>query len=131
MARIFLSIIALMYLALSVWCSIAPETTSAKVGFSLNPGGGQSEFLVIYGGLELGLALIFLIPWLKKESTEYALLACLLIHGCLVVFRTASFLMFEGIEPFTKQLAIACVRLRSNRQVPLIMEVVVGQVVQR
>ena len=57
-AKIFLAVVGLVYLALALWCSIDPATTSEKIGFQLQPGSGQSEFVTIYGGLELALSLI-------------------------------------------------------------------------
>ena len=44
-AKIFLAVVGLVYLALALWCSIDPKTTSEKVGFQLQPGSGQSEFV--------------------------------------------------------------------------------------
>ena len=72
MARIFLAAVGVAYLVLSAWCSVAPETTSQTVGFDLHPGTGQSEYLVIYGGLEAALAVIFLLPLLRKERLLFA-----------------------------------------------------------
>ena len=105
-ARIFLTIIGLMYIGLALWCSIDPQTTSAKIGLELIGGSGQSEFLTVYGGLEFGLGLMLLLPWLKNEWTEGALLSCLLIHGSLAAFRTLGYLSFENIEGLTHRLAI-------------------------
>jgi hypothetical protein len=106
MAKLFLAIIGLMYLGLAVWCSVSPSTTSGKVGFDLKPGSGQSEFLVIYGGLELGLALIFLLPLVRAEFLASSLLACVLIHACLVAFRTVSLFLYSDISSMTYKLAI-------------------------
>jgi hypothetical protein len=103
--RLFLLGIGLLYLWLAVWCTVEPQETSRLVGFQLLPGSGQSEFLVVYGGLELGLALILLWPLLQPSAAPLALLNCTLIHGCLVAFRTASFFLFSGIEPMTWKLA--------------------------
>ncbi len=105
-ARIYLSIIGLMYVALAAWCSMDPATTSHKVGFDRLGGSGRSEFLVIYGGLELGMALIFLMPWVQRDFTLASLWACILIHACLVVFRTASFFMYDEISSLTYKLAV-------------------------
>jgi hypothetical protein len=103
--KIYLTIIGLLYAALAIWCSVAPETTSQKVGFKLEGGSGQSEFLTVYGGLEFGLALILLLPWVKPDSIETCMLACLLVHAALVVFRTLGFFMFTGLESMTWKLA--------------------------
>jgi hypothetical protein len=106
MERIFLALVGLLYAGLAAWCTISPKITSNKVGFDLQPGSGESEFVTVYGGLEMGMALIFLLPLLSKDSTSFALLACLLMHLCLVVFRSYSFMVFSGIGRMTYQLAV-------------------------
>lgn len=105
MARGFLALVGLTYWALAVWCAVLPATTSASVGFDLRPGAGQSEFLTVYGGLEFGLGLVFLWPLWKPENTRFALTVCLAIHASLVVFRSASFLLYTGIPSMTYGLA--------------------------
>ncbi len=107
MARGFLALVGFLYLLLAGWCSLAPQRTSAKVGFDLHPGAGQSEFLVIYGGLELALALLFLAPLVRPQVLMHSLVACLIVHACLVIFRTASLLLYSGIGPTTYRLAVA------------------------
>ena len=103
--RVFLAAIGLLYGYLAVWCSVQPAETSRLVGFQLLPGSGQSEFLTVYGGLEMGLALILLWPLFRPAAAQQALINCTLIHGCLVFFRTAGFVLFSGIEPMTWKLA--------------------------
>lgn len=103
--RVFLTAIGLLYVYLAVWCSVQPVETSRLVGFQLVPGSGQSEFLTVYGGLELGLALILLWPLLRADATQQALINCTLIHGCLVFFRSAGFVLYSGIEQMTWKLA--------------------------
>lgn len=105
MLRIFLAIVGSLYVLLALWCSLAPNTTSQTVGFTLKPGSGQSEFLVVYGGLELALGIVFLWPLYQKEAARYALFTCLVLHACLVLFRTVGFFLFEGIESTTYSLA--------------------------
>ncbi|WP_417388824.1 DUF4345 family protein [Gimesia sp.] len=106
MARFFLAIVGLVYLLLALWCSVDPASTSRSVGFTLQPGSGQSEFLVIYGGLELALGIIFLWPLWQREVTRYALVACVIIHGCLVLFRSIGFFVFTGIGSTTYSLGV-------------------------
>lgn len=105
MARIYLAIVALLYLLLASWCSWSPATVSEKTGLRLTPGAGQSEFLTVYGGLELGLALAFVIPAFRPEATPTVLLICVLIHGSLVAFRSAGFLLYAGFTSTTYSLA--------------------------
>jgi hypothetical protein len=105
MARIYLAAVALLYLILAAWCSWAPAAVSEKVGLRLKPGAGQSEFLTVYGGLELGLALAFAIPIFRPDATQSFLLACVLFHGSLVVYRSAAFLLYTGFTSTTYSLA--------------------------
>ena len=105
-SRIYLALIGIVYLYLAGWCSLMPVQTSGLVGFELKPGSGQSEFLVIYGGLELAMALIFLLPLIRPSQLQSSLLTCLIIHACLVQFRTVSFFMYGDIQPMTQKLAL-------------------------
>jgi hypothetical protein len=105
-ARIFLSLVGGLYVLLGLYCSLLPERASKSVGFQLNPGSGQSEFLTVYGGLEIGMGLVFLWPLFRPAETEFALRACLIIHACLVLFRSIGFVMFRNLESTTYNLAI-------------------------
>jgi hypothetical protein len=105
MHKIFLTIVGLLYLSLALWCSFSPGTTSQVVGFELIPGAGQSEFLAVYGGLEFGMALLFLAPWVRPETLKHSLWACILLHLGIVVFRTIGFLQYGAMEGATMKLA--------------------------
>ena len=104
-SRIFLTVIGVTYLYLAAWCSLMPVQTSQRVGFDLKSGSGQSEFLVIYGGLEMALAVVFLLPIIRPKRLENSLLVCLIVHACLVLFRSVSFFLYSDISPMTKKLA--------------------------
>ncbi len=82
-----------------------PDKTSKAVGFTLQAGSGQSEFLTVYGGLELAIGIAFMWPLYRPAEVDFPLFLCLLIHGCLVAFRTASFLLYSGIPRTTFALA--------------------------
>lgn len=103
--RLYLVAVGLTYLYLAGWCSLRPEPTSQLVGFDLRPGSGQSEFLVIYGGLELALGILFLLPVVQAGSLRSSLQSCLIVHACLVAFRSVSFLLYSDIQPMTRTLA--------------------------
>ncbi|MEZ6046182.1 MAG: DUF4345 family protein [Planctomycetaceae bacterium] len=106
MARLFIVVVGLLYVVLGVWCAVAPTKTSKYVGFQLAPGGGQSEFFTVYGGLELGLGLAFLIPLFRTETTGTMLLVSLLLHASLVLFRSLSFMLYTDIPSSTYGLAV-------------------------
>ncbi|RLS28737.1 MAG: DUF4345 domain-containing protein [Planctomycetota bacterium] len=105
MVRIFLAIVGAAYLILAGWCALMPDKTSRAVGFTLQTGSGQSEFLTVYGGLQFALGMAFLWPMFRPSEVALPLLLCLLIHGCLVAFRTLSFVLYNGIPATTYYLA--------------------------
>ena len=105
MARTFLAVVGAAYIFLAIWCAVQPDATARSVGFELLPGSGQSEYFVVYGGLELALGIAFIWPLRRKEDTVGALRLCCLIHSCLVVFRTVSFFQFSDIGRTTYVLA--------------------------
>lgn len=105
MARAFLAVVGAAYIFLAIWCAAQPDATARSVGFELMPGSGQSEYFVVYGGLELALGIAFIWPLRRKEDTVGALRLCCLIHSCLVVFRTVSFFQFSDIGRTTYVLA--------------------------
>ena len=105
MARVFLAFVGTAYLVLAAWCAILPDTTSNSVGFTLQPGSGQSEFLTVYGGLQVAIGLAFLWPLYRPSDIALPLFLCLLIHGCLVTFRTLSFGLYSAVPSTTMVLA--------------------------
>jgi len=105
LARIFLAAVGGLYAWLAWWCSVSPAETSQLVGFQLVGGSGRSEFLTVYGGLEAGMAAIFLMPLLRPALQSSALLNCTLIHLGIVTFRTAGFILFSDIQTMTMKLA--------------------------
>lgn len=101
MTRSFLAVVGIAYLLLAGWCMLQPAKTSAAIGFELQSGSGQSEYFTVYGGLQLGLGLLFLLPLWHPEYLGFSLLACLLVHTSLAAVRAASLLMYSGISSTT------------------------------
>lgn len=105
MTRGLLALIGILYIGLGLWCALQPATTSATVGFVLQPGAGQSEFLTVYGGLEVGLGIAFLLPLIQPAWERSTLVQCLCLHGAIVAFRTVGFVLFPNLPRATLQLA--------------------------
>lgn len=105
MARVFITFVGLAYIGLAAWCVYSPLQTSASVGFSIQPGSGQSEFFTVYGGLQFALGAFFLLPLIRFSELHRTIFVCLWIHGCLVIFRTISFCLFKDIPSMTCLLA--------------------------
>jgi len=92
----FLALVGLLYTGLSLYCAVQPGKASNTVHLNRVGPGGHSEFFTVYGGLEMGMALFFLMPLIVPSFARPALWACLLIHGCLVLFRAISLMLYQG-----------------------------------
>lgn len=103
---VFLSIVGVAYIVLGLWCAALPESTARAVGFELLHAGGRSEFFTVYGGMELGFGLVFLLPLLDRSTLKTVLLVCMLVHGGLVCFRGISLLLDSAVPTLTWMLAV-------------------------
>ena len=104
-SRIFTSFVGVTYVGFSMWCTLQPQKTASTIGFELKPGSGQSEYLVVYGGLQLALGCIFLLPLLRPDFLRSALLICVIVHGSLVLFRGISIGLYGHLDNITYALS--------------------------
>lgn len=105
MTKIFLTTVGLAYLSLSAWCVMQPHSTARSVGFELTPGSGESEYLVVYGGLQFALGVVFVRVLGRRSEPVKLLEMCVIVHASLVAFRTWGFVVFEGFGNTTLVLA--------------------------
>jgi hypothetical protein len=94
-------VIGLLYLGLGVWCLLAPDRAASAVGLSFADASGRSEFLVVYGGLEIGLGL-FLVRSSRSAEFERAGLLLLFISSfCLALTRLVTVFALSDLRPST------------------------------
>lgn len=90
----YLAFNAVLYAALGVWCAVAPETTSAFLGFALVGPAGTSEYLAVYGGLQLGFAAYFGLAAASRRHRPSALAFAALVYGGIVALRSIAVAQF-------------------------------------
>lgn len=104
MLNAYLYFNAALYAMLAVWCTLMPGQTSAAVGFQVLDKSGQSEYLVIYGGLQLGMA--FLFAWFAwTAQPRNGLVLSLAFYVPIVVYRTFTLASLWPVQPTTIALA--------------------------
>lgn len=104
MATVYLYLNALVYLLLAVWCVVAPARTAAAVGYTSLSRSGQVEHLTIYGGLQLGLAILFAwFAWSQQMRT--GLVLALALYVPIVLFRSIGLVRWWPVETTTLVLA--------------------------
>lgn len=104
MAKAYLYFNALLYVLLALWCTLFPAQTAAAVGFQVLSRSGQSEYLVIYGGLQLGMAFLFAyFPW--TGQTRNGLVVALAFYVPIVLYRSVTLANLWPVEATTLLLA--------------------------
>ena len=104
MTAAYLYLNAVVYLLLAGWCTLAPARTATALGYTTLSRSGQTEYLTIYGGLQLGLA--FLFAWLAwSQQTRTGLVLALALYLPIVLYRSFSLLRWWPVESTTLLLA--------------------------
>jgi hypothetical protein len=81
---------ACLYLAFAVWCTAAPFATSSGLGYLRLSSGGRSEYLVIYGGLQLGVAAIYYLLARAPTAAQLGVMMSIALYAPIVVFRAVT-----------------------------------------
>jgi hypothetical protein len=104
-ARGFLVLLGLTYLAFAAWCSAQPRSTAGSVGLEFTNGSGQSEYLAVYGGLQGALGLAYLLCAWKPEYVAAGLFLGALTHGIIILYRGYALVALAGVQTITYYLA--------------------------
>lgn len=101
----YLYLNAILYAAFAAWCTLRAGATARSIGYLELNAGGESEYRVIYGGLQLGLALVFALLARRSELWEMGLVFSLAIYVPIVVFRLATVVSFWPVPRVTLTVA--------------------------
>ena len=93
-AKVYLGFNAVMYLILGAWCALAPEFTAQSVGLSYIGMKGIAEYVAVYGGLEFGIGVFYLLSLFQPKLREGVILFSLCLYMGLSMFRTGSLIRF-------------------------------------
>ena len=89
---ITLCAIGVIYALLGIWCTIQARTAAAAVGFELRHDGGLSEFVTVYGGLEVGMGAAMILTSLDPDLRAGGLVFALVVSAALPLFRLPTLL---------------------------------------
>lgn len=104
MTTAFLYLNAAIYFAFSLWCTLAASTTAQSLGFlSMSPS-GKAEYLTVYGGLQMGLAIIF--GWTAwSGELRFGLIVAMALYAPLVLWRVGALSVHGPLAPVTLYVA--------------------------
>jgi hypothetical protein len=97
----YLYLNAALYLLFAVWCTVAPSGTARNLGYLSLSNGGHSEYLVIYGGLQLGLAALFWLLARNPGTLRLGLLISISLYAPIVLYRAITVLRFWPVSAVT------------------------------
>lgn len=101
MTLLYLYFNAALYAIFGLWCAVGLDKTSANLGYTTLSNSGRSEYFTVYGGLQWGLALIFLYLALKPELHRAGIVVALALYAPIVLHRMISLLRFSPVERLT------------------------------
>lgn len=90
MPTFYLLFNAVLYLALGIWCSIDPEGTASSIGYALTNDSARSEYVTVYGGLEVGLAVFFALCAFLPEHRRGGLLFAVVTYASIAAWRATT-----------------------------------------
>jgi hypothetical protein len=99
MLRRYLYFNAILYVAFALWCALEPLQTSRELGYLMLSSAGQSEYLVVYGGIELGLGAFFF--YCARHAERVGLVFALALYAPIVLFRWISIARFWPVAQTT------------------------------
>lgn len=88
-------LVGAVYVALGVWCTATPRSVASKVGLSLDSDDGVSEFVTVYGGLEVGLGAALLVTSFVPALRDGGLVFGAIFSLALPLFRLGTILRLD------------------------------------
>lgn len=106
MANTYLWLNAVIYLVFALWCTLSKEQTSLASGYLSLNNSGWSEYWVVYGGLQLGMAGFFAYLAMNEPLYRAGLVFSLFIYIAIVVYRLVSLYLLWPVKPVTLGIAV-------------------------
>jgi len=92
---------SILYLLFALWCTVGWQSTSTRLGYLTLANGGRSEYLVIYGGLQIGLAILFFLLARNATYFKLGLLISIGFYAPIVIYRVITVLMNWPVSGLT------------------------------
>ena len=107
-ATALLVISALVFSSIGVYFLAMPDRAAASIGMKLTDDNARTDVRATYGGMVLGIALVFGLSAVKSTMLTSGLLTLVLVYGCMALGRglalitgdrpEAQMKLFLGIE---------------------------------
>jgi hypothetical protein len=105
MIKFYFLLNAALYLLFALWCTFGKEQTAKASGYLTLNNAGWSEYLVIYGGLQLGLAGFFAYLATHAEYFKVGVIFSVMLYIGIVTFRLISMYAYWPMRKPTLMIA--------------------------
>jgi hypothetical protein len=94
-ARAFLALVALTFIAYGVACALDPALPARLAGLAIKNADGYAELSAMYGGLQIGVGLFLALAAFQPLLQRPAFILLVVAIGLLAVFRGVGVLRSE------------------------------------
>lgn len=101
MTALYLYANAALYAIFAIMCTLKYADTAQSLGYTQLTHAGRSEYLVIYGGLQAGLAVFFALAARDPSWRSAGLALALSLYVPIVVFRWITIARFSPVGGLT------------------------------
>jgi hypothetical protein len=122
-----LRVVAVLYLMSALWCVFALELAANALGFNVSTDAARAEFFAVYGGLQIGLAIVMGVGSFVSRYYLGCLFAATVVSISLFVARCLGLIFYpEALESNTiivmavLELGIAVALLRALKRAQVI-----------
>lgn len=93
MTQFYLYFNSVLYLLLAVWNTANLQSAATRLGYLTMSDRGRSEYLVVYGGLQIGLTILFYLLARNTSDLSLGLRISVGIYAPIVLYRIVTGLM--------------------------------------
>jgi hypothetical protein len=99
--KVYLLANAALYALFALWCTLRATNTATNLGYVGLNNSGHSEYLVIYGGLQAGLAVMFFLLARDVAFHKLGIAISIGVYAPIVLYRLVTILKFSPVSPLT------------------------------
>jgi hypothetical protein len=95
---VYLYINAAMYLFFAIWQTFSPWSTATAIGYEALTNSARSEYLVVYGGFQLGLTAFFCWAATSEITRHAGLIFAVCLYVPIVPYRLITVASFWPVS---------------------------------
>lgn len=99
--KAYLLVNSALYVLFALWCTLKATNTANNLGYVSLNNSGRSEYLVIYGGLQIGLAVMFFLLSRDAAFHKLGILISIGLYAPIVLYRLVTIGKFSPVSPLT------------------------------